>query len=229
MSGLRSRARRLAGQGLAGPKITRSDIQAFQDSVEYGTSTLVAYADLPVPDAVGLERVPDYKNAGEVHRYLDHLRGYDDASFDTVISTGLLEHLPDPGEFLVECARVLRPDGRLYVRVSSVFPVHVGPDDYFHMTPFGLELLLVRAGLQPLSVRGSSPPFRTLAILTQRILLQCSVAPVARPLVRGMVVGLPYLDRFVRAQYMTTRQEPGQEIQAFMPSNIEAVATKSGR
>lgn len=40
---------------------------------------------------------------------------YADASFDTALSVGVLEHVPDPGGSLDELARVLKPGGRLHI------------------------------------------------------------------------------------------------------------------
>jgi SAM-dependent methyltransferase len=45
---------------------------------------------------------------------------HDDASFDRVVATEILEHLATPGLFLSECWRVLRPGGVLYVTTPNV-------------------------------------------------------------------------------------------------------------
>ncbi len=70
-----------------------------------------------------------------------------DGSFDAVLCTETLEHLTDPGPFLVEVARVLRPGGRLFMTAPQSFKEHQQPHDYFRYTRYGLRLLLERAGL----------------------------------------------------------------------------------
>jgi SAM-dependent methyltransferase len=45
---------------------------------------------------------------------------HDDASFDRIVATEILEHFAVPGLFLSECWRVLRPDGVLYVTTPNV-------------------------------------------------------------------------------------------------------------
>jgi ubiquinone/menaquinone biosynthesis C-methylase UbiE len=42
--------------------------------------------------------------------------GFEDASFDAVFSNTILHHIPDPGPFLAQARRVLRPGGVLLVR-----------------------------------------------------------------------------------------------------------------
>ena len=41
--------------------------------------------------------------------------GLPDASFDTIIASDAMEHFPDPEGVLRECARLLRPGGRLFI------------------------------------------------------------------------------------------------------------------
>jgi SAM-dependent methyltransferase len=67
-------------------------------------------------------------------------------SFDTVLATELLEHLPAPGAFLAEVARVLRPGGALLVSVPFMEPLHEEPRDYTRFTAYGLRYLLEAAG-----------------------------------------------------------------------------------
>jgi SAM-dependent methyltransferase len=54
---------------------------------------------------------------------------FEDASFDTVVSTSMLEHDPSFWRTLAEVGRVLRPGGFLVLTtVSTGFPYHNGPD-----------------------------------------------------------------------------------------------------
>ena len=45
---------------------------------------------------------------------------YDDASFDVVLAVEIVEHVLNPGRFFGECARVLRPGGRLVMTVPNI-------------------------------------------------------------------------------------------------------------
>jgi SAM-dependent methyltransferase len=70
----------------------------------------------------------------------------DDASFDAVLFTQTLEHLPDPGDVLRELARVLKPGGSLLATAPFVYQEHEQPFDFYRYTRFGLKHLLEQAG-----------------------------------------------------------------------------------
>ena len=66
----------------------------------------------------------------------------DDACFDLVLCTQVLEHCQNPQGIVDECHRVLRPCGTFIVTVPSVFPQHGYPADNWRFMPDGLKYLL---------------------------------------------------------------------------------------
>ncbi len=72
-----------------------------------------------------------------------------DGSFDTVFTSQVLEHVPEPGQMRAEMARVLRPGGSLIVTAPHIWGVHEAPADYFRFTAYGLQYLARRAGVEP--------------------------------------------------------------------------------
>jgi SAM-dependent methyltransferase len=85
---------------------------------------------------------------------------FDDATFDRVIASEVLEHIPDDVAAMKELARVLRPGGTMAVTVPRAGPeaVNWALSDEYHDTPGGhvriyrrstLERRLAQAGLRP--------------------------------------------------------------------------------
>jgi SAM-dependent methyltransferase len=75
-----------------------------------------------------------------------------DASVDTVLSTQVLEHVPDPTQMLGEARRILRPGGILIMTAPFVWAEHEVPRDFYRYTSYGLRHLLTHVGLRPLVV-----------------------------------------------------------------------------
>jgi SAM-dependent methyltransferase len=66
---------------------------------------------------------------------------FDDATFDTVLSNQVLEHVPDPHAHFTDLVRVLRPGGRLLLTVPFSFRLHSEPYDFWRFTRHGLAEL----------------------------------------------------------------------------------------
>jgi SAM-dependent methyltransferase len=72
----------------------------------------------------------------------------DDASFDVVVSTQVLEHVGEPRLYLSECFRVLRPGGQLLLSTHGVFVYHPDPGDYWRWTCAGLRREIEHTGFE---------------------------------------------------------------------------------
>jgi SAM-dependent methyltransferase len=64
---------------------------------------------------------------------------FENLSFDAVLATQVLEHIPDVDPVLEELARVLKPGGSLVITVPMTSVLHEEPHDYRRFTPFGME------------------------------------------------------------------------------------------
>ena len=70
-------------------------------------------------------------------------------SYDTVLSTQVLEHVPDPDRYLEEASRVLQVGGHLILTCPGSYMLHEEPHDYYRYTIYGLKHLLLKHGLKP--------------------------------------------------------------------------------
>ncbi len=67
---------------------------------------------------------------------------FQDAEFDIVLLTEVLEHIPDPSNILKEIRRVLKSEGLLFITVPFFWGLHDIPFDEYRYTPFALERIL---------------------------------------------------------------------------------------
>ena len=161
-----------------------------------------------------------------VDLYYNDIKKINDESFEIILCTGLLEHIPDPQRLIDEFRRILKPEGELIISASAVFSFHEGPDNFFHFTPYGFEALFKNWSKIKM-LRGSSQPFETIGILLQRILIQCDTFPPFRPIIEIFALIMPFFDKGIVAQYRRAGPRNKEDyIDSMMPSNIQAVVIK---
>lgn len=69
-------------------------------------------------------------------------------SFDSVLCTEVLEHVPDPKAVWREFHRILRPGGQVLLCTPSYWPPHELPYDFYRYPEHGLRYLAKTAGFE---------------------------------------------------------------------------------
>jgi SAM-dependent methyltransferase len=64
---------------------------------------------------------------------------FPDASFDSILLSDVLEHIPTPEGLWWEMARLLKPGGKLLLNVPFLYWVHEDPYDYYRYTKYALQ------------------------------------------------------------------------------------------
>lgn len=76
-----------------------------------------------------------------------HALPFGAASYDTVVSTQVMEHVREPWKMVEEVARILRPSGTCILTAPFMLQYHADPSDYYRYTTEGIRHLCERAGL----------------------------------------------------------------------------------
>lgn len=78
---------------------------------------------------------------------------FPDESFDTVLSSDVIEHLPEPTLAFQEMGRVLKPGGKLILNTPFLYMLHEMPHDYFRYTRYSLQRLASNAGMDVIELK----------------------------------------------------------------------------
>jgi SAM-dependent methyltransferase len=92
-----------------------------------------------------------------------------DGSFELVLCTQVLEHVPAPADVLAECFRILVAGGRIAITVPMLWELHELPHDYWRYTPAGLERLLAAAGFVDFDIQARGDGFGAVAQLMRNL------------------------------------------------------------
>jgi SAM-dependent methyltransferase len=99
------------------------------------------------------------------------------ASYDTVLCTEVLEHIPEPSAFLTRAKNCLRPGGRLILTVPFAARWHFIPYDYWRYTPSTLNTLLSHAGFDDIIVHARGNPLTVACYKTMALPLGLLLTP----------------------------------------------------
>jgi SAM-dependent methyltransferase len=82
-----------------------------------------------------------------------------DATFDTILLSDVLEHIPNPERLISEISRLLRPNGHIIIGVPFLYWLHEIPHDFNRYTRYQLKRLVENAGLEVVHLNevGGSP------------------------------------------------------------------------
>ena len=88
-----------------------------------------------------------------------------DAVFDAVICLEVLEHVPDPGQVVMEISRVLKTNGRAWISMPFLYPLHDAPFDFQRYTEYGLRRDVERSGLRVVSLNKKEHAIKAVGLL----------------------------------------------------------------
>jgi SAM-dependent methyltransferase len=83
----------------------------------------------------------------------------EDASYDAVFCSGVLEHVDDCHAAVKECYRILRAGGLFLVVVPFQQRIHRAPQDFWRFTEYGVRFLLRAFTIEALEAIGPDPKF----------------------------------------------------------------------
>ena len=103
-------------------------------------------------------------------------------SFDTILCSQVLEHVPRPWDAMREFSRLLKPGGALILSVPHLSVIHEAPHDYYRYTQYGLAALCEQSRLQVVCVRATGG-------------LGCFLLHGASTMLMSLLGGIPLLGR----------------------------------
>lgn len=123
------------------------------------------------------------------HYYDGQVLPFPDDSFEGVLSTQVLEHVPDPRSLLAEMYRVVKPGGWLVISLPFVWQEHEEPYDFFRFTRFGIGGLLKQTGFEVDSIFKDTGAIETLAV-TLNVYITHNLIPPIRGFSRLVALGV---------------------------------------
>ncbi|MBN8737263.1 MAG: class I SAM-dependent methyltransferase [Xanthomonadales bacterium] len=141
-------------------------------------------------------------------------------TFDTLLSSDVIEHLPNPELAFSEMSRLLKPNGILLLNTPFLYMLHEVPNDYYRFTRYAIKHLLDMAGLELVRLEEIGGYG---AVITDLVSKAMSALPLIGPPMASLIQGIgllasgglrstPALIRFPIG-YFLVAQKPGSGIE----------------
>lgn len=117
---------------------------------------------------------------------------FDDETFDSLMSTQVLEHVVDARRGLVSMARVLKRGARVVITAPATWPAHEVPYDFARFTRWGLETMLAEAGFEDVQIRAQGGTWATIG---QMLAMEVAHHSLVRALVPLINAGFGFLEK----------------------------------
>lgn len=109
-------------------------LHVFNDKVE-------SYTGIEVPSTLHMNNEIDIFSSGESIPFKDK-------SFDTILTSSVLEHVKEPQKMFNEMYRVLKKNSCLILTTPCQYGLHEQPHDYFRYTKYSLRLMAEKSGFK---------------------------------------------------------------------------------
>ncbi|OJY63379.1 MAG: hypothetical protein BGP12_10010 [Rhodospirillales bacterium 70-18] len=96
---------------------------------------------------------------------------FGDATFDTIILSDVLEHIPVPQSLWNEMNRVLARGGKIILNVPFYYWLHEQPHDYYRYTRFALQRFVQNSDMKMIELKEVGGAPEILADITSKMLM----------------------------------------------------------
>jgi SAM-dependent methyltransferase len=148
-----------------------------------------------------------------------------DESVDTIVCTGVIEHVCEPDAAVKEIYRVLKSGGCAFIETPFMQTHHVSPKDYFRWTPDGLRQLLCNFKLDGFDVTagpGSAFAWQFQETLAMLFSFNNEVTYKIGLRIFGLLaIPISWLDILIEKNPMAWRAASGYAVVAVKPSKID--------
>jgi len=147
-------------------------------------------------------------------------------AIDTIVCTGVLEHVSDPYKALEEIYKILKFDGSVFFETPFMQTIHAAPNDYFRWTPEGLRELMYEFDIK--KIRVVAGPASALAWQLQETLAMLFsfnseiVYKIGLRIFGWLATPISWLDILIETNPMAWRAASGYAVLAVKTSKTDA-------